>query len=84
MSRPARAWSDHDRGRVESESWDDLPDDEDSPTEYHSTDLTDVDAPSWAMGPVEQFARPEEKEGEDFIPPRRWFRRRMFPRSFRP
>jgi hypothetical protein len=80
-----RPWADHGRPRNEPASWDDLPDDADSPTEYPATDLSDVDPPAWASGDVEQFRRREDDD--ELIPARRLSLsriRRRVRRSIRP
>lgn len=64
-------------------SWDTLPDDEHSPREYVAPDLSTVEPPTWATGPIEEFARDEDVDGRNLIPRRRWFRRKKLPRSQR-
>jgi len=69
-STPVRPWADPHRVRNEVSSWDDLPDDADSPMDYIASDLSEVDPPAWASGDVEQFRRADDDD--ELIPNRRW------------
>ena len=69
-STPVRPWADPNRVRNEVASWDDLPDDADSPMDYIASDLSEVDPPAWASGDVEQFRRADDDD--ELIPNRRW------------